>query len=46
MNGDDLRALQAARYTECRAALLYPASDDAKSTTGTSLIVDGGWIAQ
>jgi NAD(P)-dependent dehydrogenase (short-subunit alcohol dehydrogenase family) len=31
---------------EIAAAVLYLCSDDAKFTTGTSLIVDGGWIAQ
>jgi NAD(P)-dependent dehydrogenase (short-subunit alcohol dehydrogenase family) len=31
---------------EIAAAVLYLCSDAAKFTTGTSLIVDGGWIAQ
>jgi NAD(P)-dependent dehydrogenase (short-subunit alcohol dehydrogenase family) len=31
---------------EIAAAVLYLYSDDAKFTTGTSLVVDGGWIAQ
>jgi NAD(P)-dependent dehydrogenase (short-subunit alcohol dehydrogenase family) len=31
---------------EIAAAVLYLCSDDAKFTTGTSLVVDGGWIAQ
>jgi len=31
---------------EIAAAVLYLASDVAKFTTGTSLIVDGGWVAQ
>jgi NAD(P)-dependent dehydrogenase (short-subunit alcohol dehydrogenase family) len=31
---------------EIAAAVLYLCSDDAKFTTGISLIVDGGWIAQ
>ena len=26
--------------------VLYLCSDDAKFTTGTSLVVDGGWVAQ
>ena len=32
--------------TEIAAAVLYLCSDDAKFTTGTSLKVDGGWLAQ
>ena len=28
------------------AAVLYLASDEAKFTTGISLVVDGGWLAQ
>jgi NAD(P)-dependent dehydrogenase (short-subunit alcohol dehydrogenase family) len=31
---------------EIAAAVLYLASDDAKFTTGTSLVVDGGFVAQ
>jgi NAD(P)-dependent dehydrogenase (short-subunit alcohol dehydrogenase family) len=31
---------------EIAAAVLYLCSDDAKFTTGTSLVVDGGWLAQ
>jgi NAD(P)-dependent dehydrogenase (short-subunit alcohol dehydrogenase family) len=31
---------------EIAAALLYLCSDMAKFTTGTSLDVDGGWLAQ
>jgi NAD(P)-dependent dehydrogenase (short-subunit alcohol dehydrogenase family) len=31
---------------EIAAAVLYLCSDKAKFTTGTSLVVDGGWIAQ
>jgi NAD(P)-dependent dehydrogenase (short-subunit alcohol dehydrogenase family) len=31
---------------EIAAAVLYLASDEAKFTTGTSLLVDGGFIAQ
>jgi NAD(P)-dependent dehydrogenase (short-subunit alcohol dehydrogenase family) len=31
---------------EVAAAVLYLASDSAKFTTGTSLVVDGGFIAQ
>jgi NAD(P)-dependent dehydrogenase (short-subunit alcohol dehydrogenase family) len=31
---------------EIAAAVLYLCSDDAKFTVGTSLVVDGGWIAQ
>jgi NAD(P)-dependent dehydrogenase (short-subunit alcohol dehydrogenase family) len=31
---------------EIAAAVLYLASDVAKFTTGTSLVVDGGWVAQ
>ena len=31
---------------EVAAAVLYLCSDDAKFTTGTSLKVDGGWLAQ
>jgi NAD(P)-dependent dehydrogenase (short-subunit alcohol dehydrogenase family) len=31
---------------EIAAAVLYLASDDAKFTTGTSLLVDGGFVAQ
>jgi NAD(P)-dependent dehydrogenase (short-subunit alcohol dehydrogenase family) len=31
---------------EIAAAVLYLCSDDAKFTTGTSLNVDGGWLAQ
>ena len=31
---------------EIAAAVLYLCSDDAKFTTGTSLKVDGGWLAQ
>jgi NAD(P)-dependent dehydrogenase (short-subunit alcohol dehydrogenase family) len=31
---------------EIAAAVMYLCSDDAKFTTGTSLIVDGGWVAQ
>jgi len=31
---------------EIAAAVLYLCSDDARFTTGTSLIVDGGWVAQ
>jgi len=30
---------------EIAAAVLYLCSDDAKFTTGTSLVVDGGFIA-
>src|SRR5438270_11519660 len=30
---------------EIAAAVLYLCSDDAKFTTGTSLVVDGGWVA-
>jgi len=30
---------------EIAAAVLYPASDAAKFTTGTTLLVDGGWTA-
>jgi NAD(P)-dependent dehydrogenase (short-subunit alcohol dehydrogenase family) len=30
---------------EIAAAVLYLASDDAKFTTGTSLVVDGGFVA-
>src|SRR5437762_6427664 len=31
---------------EIAAAVLYLCSDNAKFTTGTSLVVDGGWVAQ
>jgi NAD(P)-dependent dehydrogenase (short-subunit alcohol dehydrogenase family) len=31
---------------EIAAAVLYLCSEDAKFTIGTTLIVDGGWIAQ
>jgi NAD(P)-dependent dehydrogenase (short-subunit alcohol dehydrogenase family) len=31
---------------EIAASVLYLCSDDAKFTTGTSLVIDGGWIAQ
>jgi NAD(P)-dependent dehydrogenase (short-subunit alcohol dehydrogenase family) len=31
---------------EIAAAVLYLCSDDAKFTTGTSLVVDGGMLAQ
>jgi NAD(P)-dependent dehydrogenase (short-subunit alcohol dehydrogenase family) len=31
---------------EIAAAVLYLCSDAAKFTTGTSLAVDGGWLAQ
>src|SRR3989442_7671756 len=31
---------------EIAAAVLYLCSDDAKFTVGTSLVVDGGWVAQ
>src|SRR5437660_1211330 len=31
---------------EIAAAVLYLCSDDAKFTTGTSLVVDGGYLAQ
>jgi NAD(P)-dependent dehydrogenase (short-subunit alcohol dehydrogenase family) len=31
---------------EIAAAGLYLCSDDAKFTTGTSLVVDGSWVAQ
>src|SRR5437867_3830342 len=31
---------------EIAAAVLYLCSDDAKFTVGTSLVIDGGWIAQ
>jgi NAD(P)-dependent dehydrogenase (short-subunit alcohol dehydrogenase family) len=31
---------------EIAAAVLYLCSDDAKFTTGASLVIDGGWIAQ
>jgi NAD(P)-dependent dehydrogenase (short-subunit alcohol dehydrogenase family) len=31
---------------EIAAAVLYLCSDDAKFTTGTSLVVDGGFLAQ
>src|SRR5438876_218607 len=31
---------------EIAAAVLYLCSDDAKFTTGTSLVVDGGYVAQ
>ena len=31
---------------EIAAAVLYLCSDAAKFTTGTSLKVDGGWLAQ
>jgi NAD(P)-dependent dehydrogenase (short-subunit alcohol dehydrogenase family) len=31
---------------EIAAAVLYLCSDDAKFTIGTSLVVDGGWVAQ
>ena len=34
------------RPEEVAAAVLYLASDDAKFTTGVSLPVDGGWLAQ
>jgi NAD(P)-dependent dehydrogenase (short-subunit alcohol dehydrogenase family) len=34
------------RPEEIAAAVLYLCSDDAKFTTGTSLKVDGGWLAQ
>jgi NAD(P)-dependent dehydrogenase (short-subunit alcohol dehydrogenase family) len=34
------------RSEEVAAAVLYLASDDAKFTTGVSLPVDGGWLAQ
>lgn len=34
------------RPEEAAAAVLYLASDDAKFTTGISLPVDGGWLAQ
>src|SRR5439155_23049426 len=30
---------------EIAAAVLYLCSDDAKFTIGTSLVVDGGWVA-
>jgi NAD(P)-dependent dehydrogenase (short-subunit alcohol dehydrogenase family) len=30
---------------EIAAAVLYLCSDSAKFTTGTSLVVDGGWVA-
>ena len=31
---------------EIAAAVLYLCSDDAKFTVGTSLVIDGGWVAQ
>ncbi|PYJ22287.1 MAG: short chain dehydrogenase, partial [Verrucomicrobia bacterium] len=31
---------------EIAAAVLYLCSDNAKFTTGTSLVVDGGFVAQ
>ena len=31
---------------EIAAAVLYLCSDDAKFTVGTSLVIDGGWLAQ
>jgi NAD(P)-dependent dehydrogenase (short-subunit alcohol dehydrogenase family) len=31
---------------EIAAAVLYLCSDDAMFTVGTSLVVDGGWVAQ
>ena len=33
-------------YLLCKTHVLYLASDAAKFTTGTTLLVDGGWTAQ